>query len=58
MTNFPFEFEFPFPPYEIQKEFMQKLYDTIEHGKIGIFESPTGTVPCASWLDTTGLLTL
>ena len=37
------EFEFPFEPYQIQKDFMRNLYSTIEQKKIGIFESPTGT---------------
>jgi Rad3-related DNA helicase len=37
-------FPFPFPPYSIQKEFMAELYQVLETGKIGIFESPTGTV--------------
>ncbi|XP_073932407.1 ATP-dependent DNA helicase DDX11 isoform X2 [Castor canadensis] len=36
-------FPFPFPPYSIQKEFMAELYQVLETGKIGIFESPTGT---------------
>lgn len=39
----PHEFEFPFTPYNIQLDFMHQLYETIENGKIGIFESPTGT---------------
>lgn len=34
---------FPFEPYKIQKELMEKILDTIENSKIGIFESPTGT---------------
>ena len=37
-------FPFPFTPYSIQEDFMRALYGTIEEGKIGIFESPTGTV--------------
>lgn len=37
-------FPFPFPPYSIQKDFMAELYQVLEAGKIGIFESPTGTV--------------
>lgn len=37
-------FEFPFKPYDIQENFMKHLYYTIENEKIGIFESPTGTV--------------
>ncbi|KAK9875672.1 hypothetical protein WA026_009468 [Henosepilachna vigintioctopunctata] len=39
----PEEFDFPFTPYNIQKEFMQALYTTISESKYGIFESPTGT---------------
>lgn len=38
------QFKFPFPPYDIQNEFMQNLYNVLDEGKIGIFESPTGTV--------------
>jgi Rad3-related DNA helicase len=34
---------FPFKPYEIQVQFMQKLYDCFSYGKFGLFESPTGT---------------
>ncbi|CAG8641737.1 11122_t:CDS:10 [Ambispora gerdemannii] len=37
------EFQFPFEPYSIQYEFMQKLYTAIEKGQVAIFESPTGT---------------
>ncbi|XP_035779102.1 ATP-dependent DNA helicase DDX11-like isoform X1 [Anopheles albimanus] len=37
------EFAFPFPPYEIQLDFMKSLYDVLQRGGIGIFESPTGT---------------
>lgn len=37
-------FPFPFTPYSIQKDFMAELYQVLEAGKIGIFESPTGTV--------------
>lgn len=40
----PTEFEFPFTPYSIQHDFMTNLYTVIEEGKLGIFESPTGTV--------------
>lgn len=36
-------FPFPFTPYSIQKDFMAELYQVLEAGKIGIFESPTGT---------------
>ncbi|XP_045685142.1 putative ATP-dependent RNA helicase DDX11-like protein 8 isoform X2 [Phyllostomus hastatus] len=36
-------FPFPFTPYSIQEDFMAELYQVLEAGKIGIFESPTGT---------------
>ncbi|XP_033095737.1 ATP-dependent DNA helicase DDX11-like [Anneissia japonica] len=39
----PRDFLFPFTPYDIQKEFMSHLYLALDEGKIGIFESPTGT---------------
>ncbi|KAL0257637.1 ATP-dependent DNA helicase chl1 [Diplodia seriata] len=34
-------FHHPYEPYEIQKQFMSALYECIEDGKVGIFESPT-----------------
>ncbi|XP_069759331.1 ATP-dependent DNA helicase DDX11 isoform X3 [Narcine bancroftii] len=37
------KFPFPFKPYSIQEEFMTALYSVLDEGKIGIFESPTGT---------------
>uniref|UniRef100_A0A8R1HMI6 DNA 5'-3' helicase n=2 Tax=Caenorhabditis japonica TaxID=281687 RepID=A0A8R1HMI6_CAEJA len=37
------EFSFPFPPYDIQLCLMREIRDCIEHRKVGIFESPTGT---------------
>ena len=40
----PSDFPFPFEPYNIQKGFMYELYRCLELGKVGIFESPTGTV--------------
>lgn len=43
------EFPFPFPPYEIQKNFMKSLYDALDASNVGIFESPTGTV-CMSFM--------
>ena len=40
---------FPYDPYPIQRDFMQALYDTIDAGQIGLFESPTGAAfPCPS----------
>ena len=35
---------FPHEPYGIQLDFMRALYDTIDAGGIGLFESPTGAV--------------
>ncbi|GIZ48504.1 hypothetical protein CKM354_001156100 [Cercospora kikuchii] len=37
------DFHHPFRPYDIQQQFMEGVYNCIEHGKVGIFESPTGT---------------
>ncbi|VDM40911.1 unnamed protein product [Toxocara canis] len=52
------EFSFPFRPYDIQLSLMREIRQCIEDGKIGIFESPTGTgkslsTICAtlSWLE-------
>lgn len=39
----PKNFYHPFEPYEIQQQFMEAVYQCIEQGKVGIFESPTGT---------------
>lgn len=37
-------FHFPYPTaYRIQLDLMSALFDTIEQGKAGVFESPTGT---------------
>jgi hypothetical protein len=44
MSKIPDSFGFPFEPYSIQKDFMTSLYRTLSQDKIGIFESPTGTV--------------
>ncbi|XP_072198508.1 ATP-dependent DNA helicase DDX11 isoform X3 [Excalfactoria chinensis] len=38
-TSFPF----PYTPYRIQEQFMAALYAALEAGRVGIFESPTGT---------------
>lgn len=37
-------FGFPFNPYSIQIDLMRSVFRCIEDGKVGIFESPTGTV--------------
>ncbi|XP_053400123.1 ATP-dependent DNA helicase DDX11-like isoform X2 [Mercenaria mercenaria] len=39
----PAVFPFPFEPYDIQKGFMRELYTCLQQGRVGIFESPTGT---------------
>ncbi|NWT09565.1 DDX11 helicase, partial [Vireo altiloquus] len=36
-------FPFPYTPYPIQEQFMEALYGALEAGRVGIFESPTGT---------------
>ncbi|NXN86148.1 DDX11 helicase, partial [Bombycilla garrulus] len=36
-------FPFPYAPYPIQEQFMEALYGALEAGRVGIFESPTGT---------------
>lgn len=37
------DFYHPHHPYDIQLQFMNGLYQCLESGKVGIFESPTGT---------------
>ena len=38
------DFKFPYPnAYSIQLDLMKKIYETLTMGKVGIFESPTGT---------------
>lgn len=38
------DFHHPFTPYDIQLQFMRALYGCLEDGKVGVFESPTGTI--------------
>ena len=38
------DFHHPYTPYTIQETFMQTVYQVLEDSKIGILESPTGTV--------------
>jgi len=37
------DFHHPYEPYDIQTQFMDAVYECLEDGKVGIFESPTGT---------------
>ena len=34
---------FPFEPYNVQTQLMRGVYETLDMGGVGIFESPTGT---------------
>uniref|UniRef100_A0A3B4UGK3 ATP-dependent DNA helicase DDX11 n=1 Tax=Seriola dumerili TaxID=41447 RepID=A0A3B4UGK3_SERDU len=43
MENGRAQFPFPYQPYNIQEQFMHALYKALDQGKVGIFESPTGT---------------
>jgi hypothetical protein len=38
------DFHHPYTPYDIQETFMGTVYQVLEDGKVGILESPTGTV--------------
>ena len=38
------DFHHPYTPYDIQETFMRTVYQVLEDGKVGILESPTGTV--------------
>lgn len=46
------DFHHPFVPYAIQEEFMETVYRVLEggEGRVGILESPTGTVGGVSFL--------
>ena len=55
-VNVPEEFAFPFEPYAIQVDFMKSLYEALERSKIGIFESPTGTVRSSSLAQHTSMV--
>ena len=35
--------KFPFPPYDIQKDYMRMVIDSIQNRKNAMLESPTGT---------------
>lgn len=40
---------FPYPPYDIQEGFMHALYQALDKGGVGLFESPTGMCFCCFW---------
>lgn len=40
----PKDFHHPYTPYDIQEAFMGTVYQVLQDGKVGILESPTGTV--------------
>jgi hypothetical protein len=44
------DFHHPYTPYAIQETFMETVYQLLEEGKVGILESPTGTVSDRSLL--------
>ncbi len=38
------EYHHPYTPYDIQLRFMHAVYECIDQGRIGVFESPTGKI--------------
>ncbi|KAL4924664.1 DNA helicase [Aspergillus undulatus] len=44
------EFNHPYTPYDIQLQFMQSLYASLEQGKVAIFESPTDDDGDPEWM--------
>jgi chromosome transmission fidelity protein 1 len=44
------DFHHPYTPYGIQVTFMETVYQVLDEGKVGILESPTGTVSIDSAL--------
>lgn len=44
MENIKKDFGHPYEPYQIQNEMMDAIYECIEKGQVGLFESPTGIV--------------
>jgi hypothetical protein len=52
------DFSFPFPKaYHIQIDLMQAVFRAIEESKVGLFESPTGTVSAAEDAKSLSLVT-
>jgi len=37
-------FPFPFEPYGVQTQLMKAMWEAVENRRVGVFESPTGTV--------------
>lgn len=35
---------FPYPPYDIQVQFMLNVIENLDNKQIGLFESPTGNL--------------
>lgn len=44
---------FPFEPYDLQKEYMEKVLDCLQNERNGVLESPTGTGKTLSLLCST-----
>lgn len=36
--------QFPFEPYAVQKDYMEKVIECLKDGKNGVLESPTGKI--------------
>jgi chromosome transmission fidelity protein 1 len=51
-TTTPYVWQRSFPPYLIQHEFMTRLYQTLQDGHCGVFESPTGSGKTLSIIST------
>jgi hypothetical protein len=44
------DYHHPYVPYDVQIDFMSMVYRCLEEGKVGVFESPTGTVSSDTYL--------
>lgn len=38
------DYHHPYIPYHVQKQFMSTVFRCLDEGKVGVLESPTGTV--------------